>query len=243
MRRRRERESTSGSRSRPRRLACAYYGIFAGFMVGYVALFLACARGLWRSRSVLDCARDRRSSCRCSSSHPRSRTTCSCRTKPGSADRWTMRGCTQPTWRSYLASAAHAHNWLLPIIKDWNHEVLFPGFLAIILAVVGVGDSGHGATASSAAARWRPRNARCSTAASACSPSGPPSARAPASTRCCSRRSRSSRCSGRPGAPGSSSRSILALFAALRRPRAAAPPDGRPRSHRRRLLRAPRSSS
>ena len=30
-------------------LGCAYYGIFAGFMVGYVALFLAYARGLWRS--------------------------------------------------------------------------------------------------------------------------------------------------------------------------------------------------
>ena len=37
-----------------------------------------------------------------------------------------------------MASAAHAHNWLLPIIKDWNHEVLFPGFLAIILAAIGV---------------------------------------------------------------------------------------------------------
>jgi hypothetical protein len=34
-----------------------------------------------------------------------------------------------------LASAAHAHNWLLPIIKDWNHEVLFPGFLAGVCAL------------------------------------------------------------------------------------------------------------
>ena len=49
-----------------------------------------------------------------------------------------MRRRTRLIVRSYLASAAHAHNWLLPIIKDWNHEVLFPGFLAIILAAIGV---------------------------------------------------------------------------------------------------------
>ena len=30
-------------------LACAYYGIFAGFMVAYATLFLAWSRGLWRS--------------------------------------------------------------------------------------------------------------------------------------------------------------------------------------------------
>ena len=31
--------------------------------------------------------------------------------------------------RSYLASSANAHTWLLPIIRDWNHEALFPGFV------------------------------------------------------------------------------------------------------------------
>ena len=30
-------------------LACAYYGIFAGLMVGYGVLFLAVSRGLWRA--------------------------------------------------------------------------------------------------------------------------------------------------------------------------------------------------
>ena len=32
-------------------LACAYYGIFAGLMVGYGALFLATTRRLWRVRA------------------------------------------------------------------------------------------------------------------------------------------------------------------------------------------------
>jgi hypothetical protein len=33
-------------------LACAYYGIFAGLMVGYAVLFFAIRRGLWRNRDV-----------------------------------------------------------------------------------------------------------------------------------------------------------------------------------------------
>jgi hypothetical protein len=49
-------------------------------------------------------------------------------------------------WRSYLASAAHAHNWMLAIIKDWNHEVLFPGFLAIALALIGMAAAPGGRT-------------------------------------------------------------------------------------------------
>src|SRR5436190_24379082 len=31
-------------------LGCAYYGIFAGLMVGYAVLFLAASRRLWRAR-------------------------------------------------------------------------------------------------------------------------------------------------------------------------------------------------
>jgi hypothetical protein len=45
--------------------------------------------------------------------------------------------------RSYLASAAHAHNWLLPIIGDWNQEVLFPGFLAVGLGAIGTMTAGR----------------------------------------------------------------------------------------------------
>ena len=35
-------------------LACAYYGIFAGLMVGYAVLFYALRRRLWRDRSFCD---------------------------------------------------------------------------------------------------------------------------------------------------------------------------------------------
>ncbi|MBI4520057.1 MAG: hypothetical protein HY701_04430 [Gemmatimonadetes bacterium] len=40
-------------------------------------------------------------------------------------------------WRSYLASPAISHRWLLPLIGAWK-DVLFPGFLATVLAAFGV---------------------------------------------------------------------------------------------------------
>jgi hypothetical protein len=39
------------------------------------------------------------------------------------------------SWRSYLASAAVMHQWLLPLIGTW-HAVLFPGFVAVGLSMV-----------------------------------------------------------------------------------------------------------
>jgi hypothetical protein len=39
--------------------------------------------------------------------------------------------------RSYLASGARAHTWMLPLIRDWNSAVLFPGFLSIALGTMG----------------------------------------------------------------------------------------------------------
>jgi hypothetical protein len=41
------------------------------------------------------------------------------------------------TWRTYFASSAYAHAWMLPIIRHWN-EVLFPGFIAVIGGVAGL---------------------------------------------------------------------------------------------------------
>lgn len=40
-------------------------------------------------------------------------------------------------WRTYLASSASAHAWMLPLIRRWN-EVLFPGFVATVAGLVGV---------------------------------------------------------------------------------------------------------
>ncbi len=40
-------------------------------------------------------------------------------------------------WRAYFASAANLHLWLLPLLGHWN-DVLFPGFIALSLAIAGV---------------------------------------------------------------------------------------------------------
>lgn len=37
-------------------------------------------------------------------------------------------------WRAYLASAAYAHRWMLPLLGHWN-EVLFPGTVATVLGL------------------------------------------------------------------------------------------------------------
>jgi len=39
-------------------------------------------------------------------------------------------------WSAYLASATHAHGWMLALLPRWN-EVLFPGFVATILGIAG----------------------------------------------------------------------------------------------------------
>ena len=143
--------------------------------------------------------------------------------------------------RSYLASAAHAHNWMLSIIKDWNHEVLFPGFVAIVLAALGIG----GAARRPGAPERRlsgDRETLSLYGSLACWRSGRRSVRAPGSTRCCSRLSRCSRCCA-PRAHRHSRRPGSGAVRGLRRSRAETAIPGPCRGGRCALLRgrAPRS--
>ena len=121
-------------------LACAYYGIFAGLMVGYGVLFFAVRRHLWRVPGFwtavviaaatagaivlpfmlpyLEMQRD--------GGFVRSL---------DDARRYSA------TWQSYLASPAHGHRPLLILARQlgWRiGEVLFPGILAILLGVTGM---------------------------------------------------------------------------------------------------------
>ena len=120
-------------------LACAYYGIFAGLMVGYAAIFLAASRGLWRATrfwtalaigaatSVLVVL-------------PFFLPYVSMQREEGFrrslAD--ALRYSARPG--SYLASPAHAHQWLIPMARrlGWHaDEVLFPGMLVLVLGAAG----------------------------------------------------------------------------------------------------------
>jgi hypothetical protein len=116
-------------------LACAYYGIFAGLMVGLGTLVVAGTRGLWRSREYwmaiglaafaaigltvpfflpyLDVQRD----------------TGFART----LDDARMYSADVGAW---LASSAWAHRWWLSWIEPFN-EVLFPGIVSLVLGAAG----------------------------------------------------------------------------------------------------------
>ena len=118
-------------------LACGYYGMFAALMVGVAILFHAVTDRLWVNHRYwtgvavavvagglvagvcflpyLDVGE----------THGRYARTL------GDAQRYSA------DWRAYLASSAHAHRWMLDRIESWS-EVLFPGFLLLGLAGVGV---------------------------------------------------------------------------------------------------------
>jgi hypothetical protein len=119
-------------------LSCAYYGIFAGLMVGYATLFLAAARGLWRSRpywTSIAIAAIVAIGCVLPFFLPylSVQAESGFRRSIEDAARWSAN-----RW-NYLASPAHAHRWLLTLIagEPYRSEILFPGFLPIAFAVVG----------------------------------------------------------------------------------------------------------
>jgi hypothetical protein len=121
-------------------LSCAYYGIFAGLMVGYGTLVLAASRRLWKSTTYWT----------------------SIATGAGVSFALTLpffvpylrvqeetgftrtiedaiRYSARP--RDYLMSATHAHKWLRDWVQSYGHwagEVLFPGFLVLGLGAVGL---------------------------------------------------------------------------------------------------------
>ena len=119
-------------------LACAYYGIFAGLMVGYAALFLSTSRSLWRSRPYW----------------------AGLAAGAGvsvaivlpffipflgiqeSGFQRTLEDSRRyaATLADYTISSAHAHGWLRSVSSRFGrwHEPLFPGALALALGIAGL---------------------------------------------------------------------------------------------------------
>lgn len=117
-------------------MSCAYYGISAGLTIGYATLFLAWYRGLWRSRmywgSIAVAA-----GVSVAIVLPFFLPYLEIQEQTGFARSLAESRQWSAILRSYLASGAHAHEWLLPLIKDWNQAVLFPGFLSVGLGIAG----------------------------------------------------------------------------------------------------------
>ena len=120
-------------------LSCAYYGIFAGLMVGYGALVLAGTRRLWKSSQYWIAI-----GAGAATSFilvlpfflPY------LRVQEESGFQRTMEDAItySAAPNSYLASAARAHGWLLDLARRFGpfHEVLFPGLLATVLGAAGL---------------------------------------------------------------------------------------------------------
>jgi hypothetical protein len=129
------RSATLGALLSATALSCAYYGIFAGLMVGLGTLIYAYSRALWRSRQYWGAI---------------------------ALAAFTSVALTLPFFLPYLyvqreggfvrtlddarqyaagiaawgASSAWMHRWWLPALGNYN-EVLFPGILATVFGVMG----------------------------------------------------------------------------------------------------------
>jgi hypothetical protein len=121
-------------------LSCAYYGIFAGLMVGYASVFYACSRRQWTSWRYWG-AIATAAGVSVAVVLPFFLPYVQIQQETGFARLLDDARAYSASWRSYLASAANAHRWMLPALQElggWNGEVLFPGFLGSVLAVAGL---------------------------------------------------------------------------------------------------------
>jgi hypothetical protein len=120
-------------------LACAYYGVFAGLLVGYAALLLAATRGLWRSPAYWTALLAGAATAAIAVlpfflPYLRVRA----ETGFGRSEIETLQASAN--LQSYIVSSAHAHRWLLNIalhFERWK-EPLFPGIAAAVLGAAGL---------------------------------------------------------------------------------------------------------
>jgi hypothetical protein len=115
---------------------CAYYGVFVMLAIGFGVLFMAASRRLWASaaywKSVAVAA-----AVALAASLPLFLPYMRLQQSSGFARTLEAAREYSATWSSYLASAAYAHAWMLAWLQPWG-EVLFPGFLALMLGGAGI---------------------------------------------------------------------------------------------------------
>jgi hypothetical protein len=121
-------------------LSCAYYGIFAGLMVGYGTLVLAATRRLWTSSAYWK-AIATGAAVSFALALPFFVPYLRVQQETGFAR--TIEDATRYAAgaRDYFMSATHAHQWLQDYVRSygpWSGEVLFPGFLVLGLGAAGV---------------------------------------------------------------------------------------------------------
>ena len=127
-------------------LSCAYYGIFAALMVGFATFFYAWARRLFLMRGYWT-AIAIGAAVSIGIVAPFFIPYLEIQQETGFARTLDDSRTYAANWRSYFASSAHPHEWMLPMLQalgGWGGEVLFPGFISLLFAVVGVAATGLG---------------------------------------------------------------------------------------------------
>ena len=112
-----------------------YYAILTVLMIGVAASVKAVTRGMWKQRpfwSAIGIAAVIAAVCVLPLAIPYVRL----QRASGFARPLAEAAMYSADWRAYLASSASAHRWMLPLIGEWK-EVLFPGFVALVLGIAG----------------------------------------------------------------------------------------------------------
>ncbi len=117
-------------------ICCGYYGVFVGLSVGFAVLVVAATRRRWadaRYWTAVAAALAVTVAIALPLFLPymRLQRATGFRASPDEARQWAA------SWRTYFASSAYAHRWMLPLIGHWS-EVLFPGFVALAAGLAGL---------------------------------------------------------------------------------------------------------
>jgi hypothetical protein len=115
--------------------ACAYYAVFGMLVIGFAVLVLAGTRRSWRSGRYWT-AVGAAAVVAMALIAPLARQYVLLHQATGFVRPIGEAGYYAADWRAYLASAAYAHRWMLPLLGHWQ-EVLFPGFAAAALGIGG----------------------------------------------------------------------------------------------------------
>jgi hypothetical protein len=116
-------------------LSCGYYGVFAILMVAYGAIVLGVTRRLWVNATFW-IAMGAAAAVSLALVAPVYRYYLALQRGAGFGRSLEESARYSANWSAYLASSAHAHVWMLGHLPPWS-EVLFPGFIAVVLGLAG----------------------------------------------------------------------------------------------------------
>ena len=116
-------------------VCCGYYGIFVMLMVGFATLLVAGTRGLWTKASYWG-AITAAAAVAILAVLPLLLPYLALQRTTGFARALGAGQQYSADWRSYLASSAYAHTWMLRLLGEWR-EVAFPGFVVSVLGLTG----------------------------------------------------------------------------------------------------------